>query len=160
MMENIEYHESNSEEGLEVLDLIRVYYLPWHKDVKLGELIALAKKHDYLSTEPDDVDILFDKTAVVLSELYFEFKETGELNHDLPGDILFAEVRSFTATRDDIETLLNYLRGIYDNIDYDEDNDNAVYHEYSELYAAREGWEEHIYTLLHKLKKEYIEMDY
>ena len=68
-----------SDEGLDVLDILKNEYVPEHPVMDLGEIIQLMKEQVMLGEEPSQIDFLFDNTAMALAELYFQWKDLGRL---------------------------------------------------------------------------------
>ena len=78
-----------SDEGLDVLDILKNEYVPEHPVMDLGEIIQLMKEQVMLGEEPSQIDFLFDNTAMALAELYFQrgacFPAAAAYRHQKPG---------------------------------------------------------------------------
>ncbi|WP_243154074.1 DUF4259 domain-containing protein [Pseudoflavonifractor sp. 60] len=61
-----------SDEGLDVLNILENEYVPEHPVMDLGEVIQLMKEQTMLGEELSQIDFLFDNTAMALAELYFQ----------------------------------------------------------------------------------------
>ena len=60
-----------SDEGLDVIDILENEYIPEHSIVNLEEIIQLMRDEVMLGKDLTEVDFLFDNTAIALTELYF-----------------------------------------------------------------------------------------
>ena len=63
-----------SDEGLDVLNILENEYVPEHPVMDLGEVIQLMKEQTMLGEELSQIDFLFDNTAMALAELYFQWQ--------------------------------------------------------------------------------------
>ena len=64
-----------SDEGLDVIDILENEYIPEHSIMNLEEIIQLMRDEVMLGKDLTEVDFLFDNTAIALTELYFQWKE-------------------------------------------------------------------------------------
>lgn len=73
-----------SDEGLDVVDVLREYLEKFEdkKEITLKEIINLMIEEGMLGETFEDIDCLYDNTAIAISELYFDFKENGKLDYD------------------------------------------------------------------------------
>ena len=69
-----------SDEGLDVLNILENEYVPEHPVMDLGEVIQLMKEQTMLGEELSQIDFLFDNTAMALAELYFQSKDHGRFD--------------------------------------------------------------------------------
>ncbi len=60
-----------SDEGLDVIDILENEYIPEHSIVNLEEIIQLMRDEVMLGKDLTEVDFLFDNTAIALTELFF-----------------------------------------------------------------------------------------
>ena len=68
-----------SDNGLDLISLLKTDYLPKHKKLTLGGLIGFLKEEGFLGETVSEIDFLYDNTAIALAELYSEWRETGKL---------------------------------------------------------------------------------
>jgi hypothetical protein len=69
-----------SDAGLDVIDFLKEH-IPENYNLKFSEIITELKRK-LLGETFDDIDYLYDNTAMALVELYFMFKDNGELAYD------------------------------------------------------------------------------
>ena len=100
-----------SDEGLDVLNILENEYVPEHPAMDLDEIIQLMKEQTMLGEEPSQIDFLFDNTAVSLAELYLQWKDDGRLNYDTDKSI-WCKVTDFTASKKALAFLLRLLTDI------------------------------------------------
>ena len=65
-----------SDNGLDLISLLKTDYLPKHKKLTLGGLIGFLKEEGFLGETVSEIDFLYDNTAIALAELYSEWRET------------------------------------------------------------------------------------
>lgn len=71
-----------SDEGLDVIDILENEYIPEHSIMNLEEIIQLMRDEVMLGKDLTEVDFLFDNTAIALTELYFQWKEERKFNYE------------------------------------------------------------------------------
>ena len=66
-----------SDEGLDVVDVLREYLEGFEdkKEITLKEIIDLMIEEGMLGETFEEIEFLYDNTAMAVSELYFDFKE-------------------------------------------------------------------------------------
>ncbi len=104
-----------SDEGLDVIDILANEYVPRHPVMDLGEIIRLMKEQGMLGEEPSQIDFLFDNTAVALAELYFRWKDDGRLDYG-SGENVWENITGFTASKDALSFLLWQLTDIKNQV--------------------------------------------
>ncbi|MDR1961939.1 MAG: DUF4259 domain-containing protein [Gracilibacteraceae bacterium] len=63
------YEALESDEGLDVIDLLKEN-IPDNLEYKLSDIISLMKGN-LLGDTMEDIDFLYDNTAIAIAELYF-----------------------------------------------------------------------------------------
>lgn len=147
-----------SDDGLDVIDALEDYITqkPEEKvELTLGEVIA-ELKGSLLGDGMEQVDFLYDNTAMALAELYLDFSETGEMNYDNEETekSLRNRVKSFTADQASIAFILRYLTDIRDEVPDDDDERETV-----ELWRESESWDQwcaHLHHLIQQLEKQIL----
>lgn len=139
-----------SDNGLDVLDFLNGY-LAEHTSITLEDMVALMKDEGLLGETFEDIDFLYDNTAMALAELYVEWVDTGKLAHGEENSV-WAKVTDFTASQEALDFLLRYLHDIRNEVP-DEDDEREIV----ELWRESDSWEEwssHLDTLVLRLEQE------
>jgi len=134
-----------SDERLDIIELFKAF-VETHPDVKLKELIAYYIAEGFLSADNTQIDYLYDKTTTGLTEIYFEYRDNGQV---IAGDKPLS-IASFTAGKNDLHFLQQHINDII-NETPDEDGER----EYAELYKESPGWTAHMQQLSERLSSEY-----
>lgn len=100
-----------SDNGLDLISLLKTDYLPKHKKLTLGGLIGFLKEEGFLGETVSEIDFLYDNTAIALAELYSEWRETGKLNYY---EILTKQfIHRFNSTEKELLDELNMERSVF-----------------------------------------------
>lgn len=127
-----------SDEGLDVLDILENQYLAEHTAIKMEDVISVLKEEVMLGETFEQIDFLFDNTAMALAELYVEWLETGKLGYDRGNQMsVWSKVTDFTVSQDAIDFLLRCLNDIRNEAP-DEDGEREIV----ELWRDSDGWKE------------------
>ena len=62
-----------SDEGLDVLNILENEYVPEHPVMDLGEVIQLMQEQTMLGEEVSQIDFLFDNIAMALAAVHFQW---------------------------------------------------------------------------------------
>lgn len=144
-----------SDEGLDVIDILENEYIPEHSIMNLEEIIQLMRDEVMLGKDLTEVDFLFDNTAIALTELYFQWKEERKFNYETENNI-WKKVTDFISSKKSIDILLKQLIDIKNKVP-DEDGEREIV----ELWYDNgqnpnyEEWYKHLGSLIEKLKAEY-----
>ena len=144
-----------SDEGLDVIDILENEYIPEHSIMNLEEIIQLMRDEVMLGKDLTEVDFLFDNTAIALTELYFQWKEERKFNYETENN-LWKKVTDFISSKKSIDILLKQLIDIKNKVP-DEDGEREIV----ELWYDNgqnpnyEEWYNHLGSLIEKLKAEY-----
>ena len=144
-----------SDEGLDVIDILENEYIPEHSIMNLEEIIQLMRDEVMLGKDLTEVDFLFDNTAIALTELYFQWKEERKFNYETENNI-WKKVTDFISSKKSIDILLKQLIDIKNKVP-DEDGEREIV----ELWydngqnPSYEEWYNHLGSLIEKLKAEY-----
>lgn len=142
-----------SDQGLDILGFLKVHYLSGHTAVKLEDVISVLKEEGLLGETFEQIDSLYDNTAMALAELYLEWVDTGKLDYDSENETpVWTKVTDFTASQDALDFLLRYLYDIRNEVP-DEDDEREIV----ELWRDSDSWEEwslHLDTLIQHLSQE------
>jgi hypothetical protein len=144
-----------SDEGLDVIDILENEYIPEHSIMNLEEIIQLMRDEVMLGKDLTEVDFLFDNTAIALTELYFQWKEERKFNYETENNI-WKKVTDFISSKKSIDILLKQLIDIKNKVP-DEDGEREIV----ELWydngqnLSYEEWYKHLGSLIEKLKAEY-----
>ena len=148
-----------SDEGLDVVDVLREYLEKFEdkKDITLKEIIDLMIEEGMLGETFEDIDFLYDNTAIAISELYFDFKENGKLDYDYDDEeTTFSKLEKFSSDKKSLKYLIDYLTNIYNKVP-DEDGEREIvdlwYNDGQN--PSYEEWYNHLGSLIEKLKAEY-----
>ena len=87
-----------SDEGLDVVDILENEYIPEHSIMNLEEIIQLMRDEVMLGKDLTEVDFLFDNTAIALTELYFQWKEERKFNYETENNI-WEKVTDFISSK-------------------------------------------------------------
>ena len=87
-----------SDEGLDVIDILENEYIPEHSIMNLEEIIQLMRDEVMLGKDLTEVDFLFDNTAIALTELYFQWKEERKFNYETENNI-WEKVTDFISSK-------------------------------------------------------------
>ena len=148
-----------SDEGLDVVDVLREYLEEFEdkKEITLKEIIDLMIEEGTLGETFEDIDFLYDNTAIAISELYFDFKENGKLDYDYDDEeTTFSKLEKFSSDKKSLKYLIDYLSNIYNKIP-DEDGEREIVELWYEngQNPNYEEWYNHLSSLIEKLKAEY-----
>ena len=148
-----------SDEGLDVVDVLREYLEEFEdkKEITLKEIINLMIEEGMLGETFEEIEFLYDNTAMAVSELYFDFKETGKLDYDYEEDeTTFSKLEKFSSDKKSLKYLIDYLSNIYNKIP-DEDGEREIVELWYEngQNPNYEEWYNHLGSLIEKLKAEY-----
>lgn len=144
-----------SDEGLDVIDILENEYIPEHSIVNLEEIIQLMRDEVMLGKDLTEVDFLFDNTAIALTELYFQWKEERKFNYETENNI-WKKVTDFISSKKSIDILLKQLIDIKNKVP-DEDGEREIVDLWYEngQNPNYEEWYNHLGSLIEKLKAEY-----
>lgn len=148
-----------SDEGLDVVDVLREYLKEFKnkKVITLKEIIDLMIEEGMLGETFEDIDFLYDNTAIAISELYFDFKENGKLDYDYDDEeTTFSKLEKFSSDKKSLKYLIDYLTNIYNKVP-DEDGEREIVDLWYEngQNPNYEEWYNHLGSLIEKLKAEY-----
>ncbi len=135
-----------SDAGLDVIDFLEVYY-DGKKDLILSEIIELFLKEDFLSNDENNIDFLYDNSAISLAELIIMFNKNGEFDYDNENDNLsLRKKKTFKIDQNSIKFILKYLSDIKN-----EKPDEDGIREYVELWKESDSydkWRQHLDNLI------------
>ena len=140
-----------SDEGLDVIDILENEYIPEHSIMNLEEIIQLMRDEVMLGKDLTEVDFLFDNTAIALTELYFQWKEERKFNYETENNI-WEKVTDFISSKKSIDILLKQLIDIKNKVP-DEDGEREIVDDGQN--PSYEEWYNHLCSLIEKLKAEY-----
>ena len=148
-----------SDNGLDVIDFIKEYIsaeYPTTKpiDLNLWDLIVAMKEDGLLGETFEDIDFLYDNSAMALAELYFMFKDNKVLYYESEDDItnLKKRVQALNGNLEAFEYLLQCLIDIKDEKpDMDEEREIVEIWRESNVWTE---WKTHLDTLIARLKSE------
>ena len=156
-----------SDNGLDLISLLKTDYLPKHKKLTLGGLIGFLKEEGFLGETVSEIDFLYDNTAIALAELYSEWRETGKLDYDDEDSNVWSAITNFSASataRKDLlrrlrsisatarKDLLRRLRSIKNQVS-DEDGEREIVELWKES-NHWESWDKHLDSLIELLQQE------
>ncbi len=101
-----------SDEGLDVVDVLREYLEGFKnkKVITLKEIINLMIEEGLLGETFEEIEFLYDNTAIAISELYFYFKENGKLDYyDEDGESELVDVCNVDGQNPSFEEWYNHL---------------------------------------------------
>ena len=144
-----------SDEGLDVIDILENEYIPEHSIMNLEEIIQLMRDEVMLGKDLTEVDFLFDNTAIALTELYFQWKEERKFNYETENNI-WKKVTDFISSKKSIDILLKQLIDIKNKVP-DEDGEREIVDLWYDdgQNPNYEEWYNHLGSLIEKLKSEY-----
>ena len=140
-----------SDEGLDVIDILTNEYVPEHPVLVLGEIIELMKEEVMLGADFSQIDFLFDNTAMALAELYFQWKDVGKLDYGTEESV-WNKVTDFMTSKEALDLLLRQLTDIKNEVP-DEDGEREI----AELWKNGNSWEKwnnHLDMLIQRLEQE------
>ena len=148
-----------SDEGLDVVDVLREYLEKFEdkKEITLKEIIDLMIEEGTLGETFEDIDFLYDNTAIAISELYFDIKENGKLDYDYDDEeTTFSKLEKFSSDKKSLKYLIDYLTNIYNKVP-DEDGEREIVDLWYDngQNPNYEEWYNHLCSLIEKLKAEY-----
>ena len=135
-----------SDNGLDLISLLKTDYLPKHKKLTLGGLIGFLKEEGFLGETVSEIDFLYDNTAIALAELYSEWRETGKLNYDDEDSNVWSAITNFSASATARKDLLRRLRSIKNQVP-DEDGEREIVELWKES-NNWESWDKHLDSLI------------
>jgi hypothetical protein len=142
-----------SDEGLDVVDFLKDH-IPNDLNFKLSEMIFELKGELLAETfEKEDIDFLYDTTAIAIAELYFMFKDTGELDYDDDNnEKSLKNIKTFTANKESLEYILKYLMDIKNEVpDKDGEREIVILWRASKHWKE---WEDHLNELIKRMDDE------
>lgn len=140
-----------SDEGLDVIDILTNEYVPEHPVLDLGEIIELMKEEVMLGADFSQIDFLFDNTAMALAELYFQWKDVSKLDYGTEESV-WNKVTDFMTSKEALDLLLRQLTDIKNEVP-DEDGEREI----AELWKNGNSWEKwnnHLDMLIQRLEQE------
>ena len=148
-----------SDEGLDVVDVLREYLEEFEdkKEITLKEIINLMIEEGMLGETFEEIEFLYDSTAMAVSELYFDFKENGKLDYDYDDEeTTFSKLEKFSSDKKSLKYLIDYLSNIYNKVP-DEDGEREIVDLWYDdgQNPSYEEWYNHLGSLIEKLKSEY-----
>ena len=149
-----------SDEGLDVVDVLREYLEEFEdkKEITLKEIIDLMIEEGMLGETFEEIEFLYDNTAMAVSELYFDFKENGKLDYDDEDEeeTTFSKLEKSSSDKKSLKYLIDYLTNIYNKVP-DEDEEREIVELWYEngQNPNYEEWYNHLGSLIEKLKAEY-----
>ena len=148
-----------SDEGLDVVDVLREYLEEFEdkKEITLKEIIDLMIEEGMLGETFEEIEFLYDNTAMAVSELYFDFKENGKLDYDYDDEeTTFSKLEKFSSDKKSLKYLIDYLTNIYNKVP-DEDGEREIVELWYEngQNPNYDEWYNHLKALIEKLKVEY-----
>ena len=148
-----------SDEGLDVVDVLREYLEEFEdkKEITLKEIIDLMIEEGMLGETFEEIEFLYDNTAMAVSELYFDFKENGKLDYDYDDkETTFSKLEKFSSDKKSLKYLIDYLNNIYNKVP-DEDGERELVDLWYDngQNPSYEEWYNHLCSLIEKLKAEY-----
>ncbi|GAB0169746.1 DUF4259 domain-containing protein [Lysinibacillus sp. CTST325] len=147
------YKPLESDEGLDVVDFLGDYI---HSNLasnhlELSEVINAMKREGFFGESFDEIDFLFDISAMALAELYVMYLNTGKL-YDAEDE--FEKIHSINADEESLKFILRYLTDIRAEVP-----DADGIREIVELWRESECWIEwksNLELLINRVKKEII----
>ena len=149
-----------SDEGLDVVDVLREYLEEFEdkKEITLKEIIDLMIEEGMLGETFEEIEFLYDNTAMAVSELYFDFKENGKLDYDDEDEeeTTFSKLEKSSSDKKSLKYLIDYLTNIYNKVP-DEDGEREIVDLWYDngQNPNYEEWYNHLCSLIEKLKAEY-----
>ena len=145
-----------SDEGLDVVDFITDYISESSSqvDLKLSELITKMKENGFFGENFEDIEFFYDHSAMALAELYFMFKEKGELDYDHKKENLNLRkrIKSFSGDENSFEFILKYLKDIKNEVP-DKDGEREIVELWKDS-NSYDDWKENLENLIIKLETE------
>ena len=142
------YMALESDNGLDVIEFLNEN-IPNDLNFKLSEIIS-DFKGELLGESFDDIDFLYDNTAIAIAELYFMFKDTNKLDFDDDDkEMSLKNIITFTANKDSLEYILKYLMDIKNNVP-----DKKGGREIVELNIDNKEWNNHLDELILRMNEE------
>lgn len=145
-----------SDEGLDVVDILREYLEGFKnkKVITLKEIIDLMIEEGMLGETLEEIEFLYDNTAIAISELYFDFKENGKLDYDdeEEDETTFSKLEKFSSDKKSLKYLIDYLTNIYNKVP-DEDGEREIVELWKES-NHWESWDKHLDYLIERLQQE------
>lgn len=143
-----------SDEGLDVLDILENEYVPGHPVLDLGEIIDLMKKEVMLGEDFSQIDFLFDNTAMALAELYFQWKDEGKLDYHAENPV-WDKATGFTASKESVDFLLRQLTDMKNGVpDEDGIRESVELWKNVDSGEINSAWLEHLNQLIDRLNLE------
>lgn len=143
-----------SDEGLDVLNILENEYVLEHPAMDLGEIIQLMKNQVMLGEEPSQIDFLFDNTAMALAELYFQWKDDGRLDYHNKENV-WEKVTGFIASKGALDFLLRQLTDIKREVpDEDGIRESVELWKNEDSGEIDPAWLEHLDQLIGRLDSE------
>lgn len=127
-----------SDAGLDVLDSLSTY-IEKTPAVKLDELIVFFQEKGFLPNNNDN-DFFYDISAIAITELLFEYLETGSLAYEGAKSI-----KSWSYKEKEIDYLKNFLEAIYHN----KEDHQGIYDQWD----GNKEWLAYIENLITKLRQ-------
>jgi hypothetical protein len=140
-------------ESDEAYDLILFLEENFSKNNKLElyKMISLLKENNYLGKNFEDIDAFYDKNAMAIGELYFEFKDNGKFSFP-DKDITINSIKSFTADKSSLKYLLELLADLKNGIpENGKEREIIKFWHNSNVWGE---WKNHINKLIERVEQE------
>ena len=107
-----------------------------------------------LGKDFEDIDFLYDNTAISIAELYFIFKDKGKLNYKNEDDKTksLKNIKTFTANKSSLKYLLKLLRDIKNEIP-DEDGEREIIVLWKDSKEWK-NWEKNLNKIIERMEEE------
>ena len=146
------YKALDSDEGLDVIDFLQ-NNIPKDYNLKLSKIIS-QMKGDLLGKDFEDIDFLYDNTAISIAELYFMFKDKRKLNYTNEDDKTksLKNIKTFIANKSSLKYLLKLLRDIKNEIP-DEDGEREIIVLWKDSKEWK-NWEKNLNKIIERMEEE------
>lgn len=137
---------------MDVVDFLEDYiHTLQSNQMELSEVINAMKQEGLFGESFDEIDFVFDISAMALAELYVMYLDTGKLND---AEDEFEKIHSINADEETLKFIVRYLTDIRDEVP-----DADGIREIVELWRESECWTEwksNLEFLLNRVEKEMI----
>ncbi|MFC9540026.1 DUF4259 domain-containing protein [Lysinibacillus sp. NPDC056959] len=147
------YKPLESDEGLDVVDFLEDYIQnnAESNHIELSEVINAMKLEGFLGKSFDEIDFLFDISAMALAELYVMYLDTGKL-YDAEDE--FEKIHSINVDEESLKFILRYLNDSRAEVpDADGIREIVVLWRESECWIE---WKSNLEFLYNRVEKEII----
>lgn len=135
------------DQGLDTMDCLSAFYLSSKHQISLDQMAFLLNQHGLLNSNNQEHNETSDISALVLSELLYEWHHYGTPQYDCECEsAIWQSIKIFSASKEALTDLLSHLQNILDDVNTINEHRSLVKFWYHSAYWL--AWVEHLENLI------------